>query len=244
MDLPILFEDDHLLVINKPSGVHSVMSAKSSEPSVAKLLTEKYAAIIHASLKPEDGGLVNRLDCLTSGILLAAKTRDSWLKLKNLLSRGGVKKTYLTLLEGKPPGPQIKVQSFIGTPHRRAKKVKVYKQRPTKSQRALPACSTFHILAYNRKLGVSLCRVELQTGRRHQIRAQAAFIGHPLLGDRLYGSLRSLQKTVHPSAPAFFLHAESMSFTHPFRQQFLKFEAPLPKWYKKISALFRPRRKK
>jgi 23S rRNA pseudouridine1911/1915/1917 synthase len=227
--LKILFEDRHLCVIDKPPAIHSAAAARSEHPSIALLLLKANPAAGRVSVKPNDAGLVNRLDFETSGCLLAAKTRDVWAALRSRLRDGQIEKTYLALLEGRVPKDQI-VNSFIGSPYRRAKKVRCYARLPGSVGRFLPAQSRFERLAYCEQWDVSLVRVTAHTARRHQIRAHAGFIGHPLMGDVRYSSKRSLTEAV-PEAGAdrlFFLHAESLALTHPVTEARIVCRAPIP----------------
>lgn len=213
--LDIIFEDDYFLVINKPSGVHSVMQSESVLNSIAASLLMRDVQLAEVSSKADDAGLVNRLDFETSGILLAAKTREAWIKLRAILLSEAVEKNYLALVEGKPDEHQI-VEAFIGSSYRRASKVRVFGKKPRKKERALPARTEIDLITHYPELDCSLVRASAHLARRHQIRAHAKYSGHSLVGDEAYGSSRVLSKVLGFEAPKFFLHAERVRFKHPF----------------------------
>ena len=236
--MQIVFEDEHLLVINKPSGWHSSIVGDSRENTIAGLLLEKYPGIAEASLKPEDAGLVNRLDFPTSGALLAAKNRKVWEKLREQLLAGEIEKSYLALVEGLFPETPVTAQSFLGNPNRNAKKIRVYHKDPGPKARALPARTEFRLIRQLLDQQASLIRATAHVARRHQIRAHAADLGYPLVGDALYGSNR-LFSSICPKAnpaPEFFLHAGTLKLQHPATGKLLELEIPQPSY--EISSVF------
>jgi 23S rRNA pseudouridine1911/1915/1917 synthase len=225
-----LLNDSELFAIAKPPGLHSVMQSQSDNLSVAALLLEAHPALEAAAPKVGDAGLVNRLDYDTSGILLGAWNRGTWERLSTLLKSGGITKSYHVILEGRLASTQ-RISGWIGSPYRRGSKVRVYSSVPPKSVRALPAASEVNPVCYDQKSDCTLVLVDCAVARRHQVRAHCAALGHPLLGDVLYGSARQLKEP----APAdesrgFFLHAGSASFFHPITQERVRLEAPLPDW--------------
>jgi len=232
LTLNILYEDDHLVVLNKSAGIHSCANSKSdNHRSIAALLIKQSPQCSACSDKPEDGGLAHRLDFQTSGVLVAGKTREAWLRLREALSGKACTKRYLALLEGEVAA-DIKVEAYIGTPYRRARKVRAYASKPADRERALAATTEFHPQGFNSEVNVSLTEALIKSGRRHQIRTHAAHMGHPLLGDDLYGSCRKLTEALEVEAsiqlPLFFLHAYAIDFEHPLTGQRVHVEAPLP----------------
>lgn len=227
--LNIIYEDSWLIVINKPSGLHSVDQKKSTENTLASLLKKHYKDISKASPRPEDGGLVQRLDKETSGLILAARNSQVWQNLFKMLSEGKIKKSYLALVEGKAQKVKI-VEAAIGSPYRSAQKVRVYKNSTFKEKRILPAKSKFILQNYYKSQNVSLIEAFAPTARRHQIRAHCAFEKMPLVGDSLYGSKRKLSEIFpdNDSLPKFFLHAWRISFIHPESNKEMSFEAKIP----------------
>lgn len=225
-DLEIVYEDDFILAINKPSGIHSVMIPENPGPSIAQKLADADQSFTEISTKTEDSGLINRIDFHTSGILIAGKTKEAWLETRaNLLSES-VFKSYLACVEGKLE--DIVIENYIGTPNRRAAKVKVYKKEPKKKDRALPANTEIKVLSHIEDKDVSFIRAIVHAGRRHQIRAHSGSINHPLVGDDLYGSSRNLSEVLGFDAPHFFLHAERIKFIHPITKELIDIHAPIP----------------
>ena len=127
----ILFEDEFLLIVDKPARLHSVENKASLEPSLATLLKTRSDLFTLASPREEDGGLVHRLDRDTSGIIVAAKTRDVWNALHQAFLSGEITKSYLLICEGILP-LEIQTESYLGNPNRGAKKVRVYTAPPSK----------------------------------------------------------------------------------------------------------------
>ena len=135
----IIFEDGFLLAIYKPALVHSVsLPDGTGGRSVADWLREQYPKLVEASEKPEDCGLIQRLDFETSGVIMGAKTREIWKLLREDLLAGNIAKKYLALLDGKLEGSK-QIESFIGTPKRRGKRVYSYKEDPNNNTRVLRA---------------------------------------------------------------------------------------------------------
>lgn len=232
----LIYEDESLFVINKTFNLHSVANQNSNNLSLADLLKEHNPALVNASPKPEDCGLVQRLDYQTSGCLLGAKNLSIWNKLHSSLLRGDFEKSYMALVAGLPE-KEILLDNFIGSPYRRAKKQKVFKTMPARKERALPAHTRFKLLETNAELNCSLVEAAAHSARRHQVRAHAAFVGHPLIGDFLYNSqikLADLYSTTE-TLPEFFLHAYQLSFLHPLKDERISFSAPVPSF---VSELF------
>lgn len=234
----VLWCDQHLFVLNKPPLLHSVLLPRqyANPPwpaSMATMLLTEDAACAGVSPHPGDGGLVQRLDFETSGVILGARSAMAWSRVHELLKSGQLEKSYLVLLEGRLESTRA-VSAPLGSPRRRAKKVRVYESRTRKGDRAQPASTHFQPLAWIESQNATLVRAAAPTARRHQVRAHAAAMGHPLLGDRLYGSTRPLASSPEPSpqypAPPFLLHAEQISFRHPFGGAFVEVFAPLPHW--------------
>ncbi|MCB0340254.1 MAG: RluA family pseudouridine synthase [Bdellovibrionales bacterium] len=230
-NLEILYEDEFLFAINKPAEIHSVMLEQSDSPSIAQILIESDPLWGEVSSKIEDAGLVNRLDFETSGILLAAKSKQIWIDLRATILSESVYKSYVALVEGHLCG-QHEIDNFIGTSARRAKKVKVFLKEPRKKDRALPAKSEFVSLRYVEHFDATFVRAIIYCARRHQVRAHAQFLNHPLLGDELYGSTRNLTETIGAKSPGFFLHGERMKFVHPVSNEIVDISAPIPDWTK------------
>ena len=225
----VIYEDEHILVINKPALIHSVSQAKSDSPSVASWLRGTYPGIEMASLDKDDGGLVQRLDFETSGIIIAARTRKSWEALRLQMEEGKIEKSYSVLLEGLTE-KAFEVRSWIGSRYRGSKKVTVY---TTQEKRSLPAVTQFKLVRHLPDKNCSLVIASAGAARRHQVRAHASHAGHPLVGDKLYGGAGELADRLERSdleAPPFYLHAKSVQLKHPIDGKTLCFEAPIPPW--------------
>ncbi|NDC38317.1 MAG: hypothetical protein EBZ48_09730 [Proteobacteria bacterium] len=226
----VIFDDGELFAVCKPAGVHSVMQRSSRAPSIAQALIRAQPELASAAPTPEDGGLINRLDGDTSGILLGAKSKESWGRFSELLKSGGIEKRYLVILEGRLMRP-CSISGWIGSPYRRGSKVRVYTSPPSSSVRALPAHTEVSPLHFDTVSNTTYAVVHCPVARRHQVRAHCAALGYPLLGDTLYGAARRL----HQVAPReerreFFLHAGWVQFNHPRTQEQILLEAPVPEW--------------
>lgn len=204
----VISEEPEFIVLHKPPNIHSTSIADPT--SVASYLLSKYPECAASSPNKNDAGLVNRLDFGTSGILIAARNREYWEYLHSEFKAGRVKKSYIVILEGKLSG-KSDVETFIGSQGRAAKSVKNYLRVP-KGVRAQHAASTFYPLSYCKENDTTRCKVSTSTGRRHQVRAHAKYLGHPLVGDDQYGSKRVYADLFPDENREFFLHAEEVKF--------------------------------
>ena len=214
--IEVLYEDEYLLAINKPADMHSVnLAGKEKQNSIAEAILDKDPSAKQVGLKPEDAGLVNRLDFETSGILIAAKDKTTWKSLHELFKKEKVSKTYLALLEGQL-APRTPIENYIGASGRSAKKMKLFKSKPSTKYRAQVARSEFRLLKFFAKENISLAEISISTGRRHQIRIHAKELKHPIVGDLLYGSKMLLGDfSAEFTSRQFFLHAYKYEFIHP-----------------------------
>lgn len=227
-ELTFFYNDDDIFAVYKPAGLHSVKIPSEGGHSLADELLEYDPELANASHSPLDGGLVQRLDCSTSGVLLGAKTRQIWDTLYAALSNGEVAKSYVALIEGKLH-EETTVSTYIGSPHRGAKKMKIYSRPPSPPVRALPGTSIFTPLQYLEPFDITVVRATASPARRHQVRVHAAHIDHPLVGDLLYGSRRSVGALCAAGRYAvprtFFLHAAHLSFKHPRTGELINVES-------------------
>jgi 23S rRNA pseudouridine1911/1915/1917 synthase len=207
----ILFENAHILALNKPRFVHSTgLGADTLHDIIFRMCPNA----VLSSPNPEDSGLVNRLDFETSGIVVVAKSPDSWMDWHKAFVTGVIKKEYLALVEGVPATPRT-VSNFIGSRYRGSKKVTISESpRP----RYLSAESYIELLKVSQSGRCSLVRVTTSTGRRHQVRAHCAYSGYPLVGDFLYGASREFFGDLRLEAEqpdcgnmGFFLHASTLT---------------------------------
>ncbi len=212
--IPVLFEDDHMLVVNKPSGlaVHGGSGMDFGLIEAMRTLRTDFTFL----------ELVHRLDRETSGCLMLAKSRKALLGLQHQLAVDrSIRKYYIALLQGRIADHSTKVES----PLRQVRDSRGMKKmiNDKEGQAAITVFRPRSVYA-----DTSLVEAELHTGRMHQARAHAVFINHPIAGDRLYGDRvfnRQMQKL---GLGRLFLHAERLRITHPVSLLAVDFYAPLP----------------
>lgn len=230
--ITVIYEDEHLFIISKPPGMPSVVH-ESTDPLTAADCTAAYSrAARDASPDPREGGLVQRLDTPTSGIMLVAKHREIWATLRAKLFDQQITKTYLAIVEGEfsPVSGQV---SWPLRQSRNGKKMEAVRDATVKEKESCGARTVIERLRLIRAQSGktwSIVRCTICRARRHQVRAHLALAGHPLVGDRLYGSTTSLSEVeidgVTFPRGEFFLHAESVAFEHPESGELLSFAAP------------------
>ena len=209
--LQILFEDDDLLVLNKPAGLVVHPGAGNQTHTLVNALLHHCANLSGIGGKQRPG-IVHRLDKETSGCLVVAKNDAAHQHLSRQFAEREVKKIYLALVAGTLKRPRGTIDAAIGRHPVQRKKMAVH---PTKGRIAR---TDYRVLQAGG--GVSLVECAIHSGRTHQIRVHLHHIGHPVIGDSLYG------KKV--AAPRQMLHAWKLGFTHPQTNERLFFEAPLP----------------
>ncbi|NOZ29209.1 MAG: RluA family pseudouridine synthase [Chloroflexi bacterium] len=214
--LDILYEDENLLVINKPAGM-VVHPAPGRVHRSGTLVNAVLAHVPDLSVGGEQRpGIVHRLDKDTSGVILVAKNDKAHRALQDQFKARQVEKAYLALVEGEIPVAHGRVEAAIGRDPRRRQRMAVV---PAHKGRA--AVTDFTVR--ERFPGYTLIEVRPRTGRTHQIRVHMAYIGHPLVGDPVYGRRR---KRLH--CPRQFLHAHRIGFRLPDTDEWVEFTAPLP----------------
>ncbi len=215
--LDILYEDEHILAINKPPGmvVHPAPGHWSGTFVNALLAHCDRLAPSQDPLRP---GIVHRLDKDTSGILLAAKTLAAHQKLIEQFSSRKIEKTYLAICCGRPPNGTVSAPIGRHPVHRKEMAV---------LSDGKEAISTIQTVAFNDQ--VSLALIHPKTGRTHQIRVHSKHIGCPILGDPVYGS-EKLNRSLKPER--LLLHAYKLHFEHPITQEPIRLIAPIPKDFK------------
>lgn len=214
-DLPVLFEDDDIVVVNKPVGMAAHPAAGWSGPTVIGALLAA-GKQIETTGSRERIGIVHRLDVGTSGALVVAKSELAYRQLQEDFRARRVKKIYHTLVQGYPDPAQGTIDAPIGRhPSRDFKMAVVEGGRP-----AITHYRTLEVLP-----GASLLEVQLETGRTHQIRVHMQAIGHGVIGDPTYGPNPQLAQKL--GLDRQWLHAFTLSFTHPRTGQQVSFEAPL-----------------
>lgn len=208
ISLDILFEDEYLLVVNKPAGMNTIPSREHPNGSLANALVGYYKR----SGLLATAHIVTRLDRDTSGAVLIAKHRHVHHLMSKQQQSGYVKRTYEALVSGSILLDSGTVEEPIG---RREDSII---EREVRSDGQY-ACTHYKVL--ERKAGFTRIELKLETGRTHQIRVHMAYLGHPLLGDDLYGGDTSF---ITRQA----LHSKQVSFIHPFLHETQTYSAPIP----------------
>jgi len=212
--LDVVYEDNHLLVVNKPAGL-ATQGVAEGTPSV---VTQAKEYLKRKYQKPGNVyvGVVSRLDSTVSGLLVLARTSKAAARLTKQFQSGQVEKTYWALVE-KSPDPSEGELSHWLLKNDRQRCMEVVKPRTRGAQHARLSYRTHG----KRKLGV-LVEIRLHTGRKHQIRLQLATVHCPILGDRKYGSRKAF------AVEGIALHCVSLAFDHPTTKQRLEFAASPP----------------
>lgn len=212
------------MAFNKPANLHSVCLQGGKGQSLAALALLRYPELALASRDAQDAGFISRLDFQTSGLIIAAKDRGVWEKLRALSAAEQLHKRYIAVLRGNIHKP-VTVNAWLGSRYRRSKKISCFENASDKDIRAQRAQTLFKPLSYNPIFDLSLVLAEFSIGRRHQVRAHAAHIGHALYGDNLYDGRPTKRLW---DGPEFLLHSFAIDFILEEQQQI---EAPLPEYF-------------
>jgi 23S rRNA pseudouridine1911/1915/1917 synthase len=222
--LEILYEDDDLLVVNKPAGMTVHAGAGHSAGTLVNALLGRGQPLSAGGdvLRP---GIVHRLDRETSGAIVVAKNEFAHARLSAEFQRRTVSKTYLALVEGKLPRASGRIELAVGRDPRRRVRMTA---RSGVAGRAREARTDWRVLAALG--GLTLVEVQLHTGRTHQVRVHFSALRHPVVGDTLYGAARQerIGKTLLPELQRNFLHAARLGFAHPRSREPIEVRAPLP----------------
>ncbi len=214
--LDILFEDDAIIVLDKPAGLLAVpLPGQPDEPSLAARIEDHWQS--HRRSKPL---VVHRIDRDTSGVVVFAHTPSAWRDLKACFARREPLRRYLALVFGRPEPAQGSWRTWIRWDDDRLLQIPLAREVPG----AKEAVTRYEVLeSFD---DVSFVAFELETGRQHQVRVQAMSEGHPILGERLYAGAHGSR------VPRAFrrqaLHAAVLGFPHPVSREEMRFEAPLP----------------
>lgn len=212
--LDVLFEDEHLLVVNKPSGLVVHPAAGNQTGTLVNALLHHCQGRLASIGGVERPGIVHRLDKDTSGCLVVAKTDQTHQSLTEQFSSRQVNKVYLAVVKGRPPIDHGTISNQIARDPRNRQKMAVVMPPAGKS-----AITDYQII--NARSDGSLVQCTLHTGRTHQIRVHMRELGHPILADPIYAK--------NPSgAPRLMLHAWKLGFLHPALGQTMAFESPIP----------------
>jgi 23S rRNA pseudouridine1911/1915/1917 synthase len=205
----VLYEDEHLLVVDKAAGVVVHPAKGHREDTLSQLLADSAAGG-----DPERAGIVHRLDRDTSGLLVVARSEQAHAGLQKALGRHEIEREYLALVQGRPPARSGTIEAPIG------RDARVRTRMAVGGAHAREARTHFEL---DRALAEhSLLRLRLETGRTHQIRVHLRAIGHPVVGDPEYGTpgMLGLQRQ--------FLHAARLAFAHPLSGERIEVRSPLP----------------
>ncbi|HWM91743.1 MAG TPA: RluA family pseudouridine synthase [Thermoanaerobaculia bacterium] len=225
-DLRVLYEDADLAVLDKPAGLTVHPGAGRTTGTLAHHLLARYPEMAGVG-GPGRPGIVHRLDQGTSGVLVVARTAAAYHRLARAFAAREVDKRYLAIAYGEPKPPEGIIDAPIGRHALRRKEMTVRTD-------GRPARTGYRTLAAHG--GISLLELDLATGRTHQIRVHLKHLGHPLVGDPVYGEARwkglpNLPKPIQARLRDFprpALHAWRLAFKHPMDGRSLAFEAPVP----------------
>jgi 23S rRNA pseudouridine1911/1915/1917 synthase len=210
VDLRVAFEDEHLLVVDKPAGVVVHPAPGHAHGTLVHGLLARGAA---GGEELERPGIVHRLDRDTSGLLVVARSGEAHKRLRNLVRRRELERTYLALVRGRPRSWSGRIEAPIGRDRGDPTRQSLDTERPREA--------TTHFDVQELIGRRALLRVRLETGRMHQIRVHLAAIDLPVVGDPVYG-------VSEPELGRQFLHASELAFTHPFTSARVAVASPLP----------------
>ena len=214
--VPVVHEDEHLLVIDKPAGLVVHPGAGQTSGTLVHGLLARYPEIRDVG-QPDRPGIVHRLDKGTSGLMLVARSDDAYETLVAMLAAREVERQYRTLVWGTVASPTGMIDAPIGRSSRDRTRMAV-------TVTGKPARTRYEVVrTFHEPVEVTELRCRLETGRTHQIRVHLASIGHRVVGDGRYSGQRQSLPMERP-----FLHAERLGVDHPITDEPLVFTSPLP----------------
>ena len=220
----VIYEDPHIIVLNKPAGLVVHPAPGNYTGTLVNALLYHYGSLPSLGSRMETdererAGIVHRLDKDTSGVIVTARTHEALRSLSAQFKNRVIKKRYLALVAGVIKKGSGTIEVGLGRHVKERKKISVH------THHAREAITTF--IVKERFKNATLVEVEIKTGRTHQIRVHMAHIGHPVLGDRVYGGSKVMQFG-EGHIPRQMLHAETLSLLHPDTGTPLSFTAPPP----------------
>ncbi len=225
--LDVLFEDAAMIAINKPPGLVVHPAPGHATGTLVQALLHHCGDLtgVGGELRP---GIVHRLDKDTSGVIVAAKTQDAMTSLTHQFKQREVKKKYLALVKGVPRPASGTIETQIGRSQSHRKKMS------TSPRAGRDSVSHFEVIeAFG---DAALVAVRIETGRTHQIRVHMAHIGHPVLGDPLYGGRKH---NIQPAPTRQMLHAETLELAHPLTGSPLVLTTPPPEDFQALLDILR-----
>jgi 23S rRNA pseudouridine1911/1915/1917 synthase len=221
--LDIVFEDEHLLVVDKPAGMVVHPAAGNFDGTLVNALLHHCAGRLSGIGGVARPGIVHRIDKDTSGLLVVAKTDVAHEGLAAQFARHSVHRAYLAIVAGVPIPASGTVDAPLARSAANRKKMAI-----VEGSRGKRAVTRYRMLTPLREAALVECRLE--TGRTHQVRVHMASIGHPLLGDPVYGRTRPAHREVlrQLGFQRQALHAAELGFVHPVSKEDLNFKSPLP----------------
>lgn len=226
-DIPVdvLYEDEYIIVVDKPKGMVVHPAAGNYENTLVNALMAKCGerlSDINGIIRP---GIVHRIDKDTSGVLVVAKTNEAHEKLSSMLAKHDIKRVYNAIVKGVINVDSGKIDAPIGRHPVERKKMSV-------SNKGRRAVTYFKVLERFRK--ASFVELTLETGRTHQIRVHMSHIGHPVVGDEIYGG-----KSCNYGIKGQVLHAKVLGFVHPVKNEYIEFVSPLPQYFNELINILR-----
>lgn len=223
--LDIYYEDDDLIVVNKPSGmvVHPAPGNYTKTLVNALIYHTNELSTVNKSTRP---GIVHRIDADTSGLLLVAKNDKAHNLLAEAIQKKEVTREYISLVEGVIKEDTATIDAPIGRDKNNRKKMTVTSEN---SKEAVT-----HIRVLERYNTTTLIRCKLETGRTHQIRVHLSYIGHPVVNDPVYGHSKLIDKDFGQ-----MLHAEKLGFVHPTTKEYMEFTSKVPEKFTEILNIYK-----
>ena len=231
--LDIIYEDDSLLIVNKPAGMVVHPAHGNWSGTLVNALTYHFSTLPELPGNSGRPGLVHRIDKDTSGLLVIAKSEKTMTHLAKQFFEHSITRTYIALVWGEPTEDRGTINAPIGRSAKNRKTMEVYPD-GSQGKNAITHWKVLRRLRY-----VSLVQCNLETGRTHQIRAHMKYLGHPLFNDAMYGGdivrkgtqfakYKTFIKNCFELLPRQALHAKSLGFVHPASREFMEFECDLP----------------
>lgn len=216
IDIDIVYQDSDLAVINKPQGLTVHQGSGTGDQTLVNALLYHLDSLsgINGVIRP---GIVHRIDKDTSGLLVVAKNDSAHLSLSKQIEKKVCKRVYVALLEGNLKSDEGRIETYISRSTKNRTMMAV-------SSSGRKAITDYKVI--ERAGGYTLCEFSLHTGRTHQIRVHSKHLGHPIVGDLVYG-----YKTQRFKLNGQLLHAKTLTFIHPTKNEEVSFSAPIPSYF-------------